>query len=442
MTKTARQIALTIIQRCRRDQAFSDTLLNSALTESSLGKKDRALVSKLCYGVLQNTLLCDFYIDSFSGGKKIEPKVRDILRLSVYQLLFLDKIPDHAVVSEGVELSKQCGMNRASGFVNAILHKIADNKNNLPQIPETDKIKYLSVKYSTPPSLVTKFFADFGEDFTEKLLCVNNEPAPTTIQVNSLKTTAEELLESLSSKGFDCRDHALLADCIDISGGDLTATDEFIKGYFYVQDAAARLAVLAASPAKGDFVLDACAAPGGKSFTSAILMQNDGKIISCDIHKNKLRLISDGAERLGISIISTEEMDAAQPDDNLCESFDIVIADVPCSGLGIIRKKPDIRYKDLTETEKLPEIQLAILDGLAPCVKVGGVLLYSTCTVLKRENEDVVSVFLAKHNEFTAESFALPEPLIAAESGMITLYPHIHGTDGFFICKLRKCYAD
>jgi len=442
MENTARQTALTVLRRCRRDRAFSDAMLNSVLAESALSAKDRALVSQLCYGVLQNAILCDYYIDSFSGGKKIEPKLRDILRLSVYQILFLDKIPDHAAVNEGVELCKRSGLGRASGFANAVLHRAAENKNNLPQIPEDDRIKYLSIKYSTPAALVEKLFSDFGESFTEELLKSNNELSPTTIQVNTLRIGAEELFERLSARGFGCRAHSFLSDCAEVSGGDLAASEEFREGLFYVQDPAARLAVIAASPISGSAVLDACAAPGGKSFASAILMQNDGKIISCDIHKNKLGLISDGAKRLGIDIITTGEMDALHPDDSLIASCDTVIADVPCSGLGIIRKKPDIRYKELSETEKLPETQLAILEGLAPCVKAGGVLLYSTCTILRRENEDVISAFLEKHGEFKPESFSLPEPIAAVESGMITLFPHIHGTDGFFICKLRKWHEN
>lgn len=438
MAKTARQAALMVLERCRRGGAFSDALIGSVLDSSELGSKDRALATRLCYGVLQNTMLCDFYIDSYSGGRKLEPKVRDILRLSVYQIIFLDKIPSHAAVSEGVELCKKSGFGRASGFANAVLRKISDNKDALPSIPDNDKAKYLSIKYSNPLELTELFISQFGEAFTDSLLEANNKPVPSFIQVNSLKTSSESLMMSLESQGFSCKNHPYIEDCLEITGGDISATKEFREGLFYAQDAAARMAVMAASPKSGDKVLDACAAPGGKSFASAIMMRNDGTILSCDIHANKLKLVSDGAQRLGIPTISIKEMDASQPSTALYGDFDVVIADVPCSGLGVIRKKPDIRFKELSAIEGLPQKQREILSALAACVKPGGVLLYSTCTILKRENEDVISDFLANHDEFSAESFELPDPIGEVKSGMITLFPHIHGTDGFFICKLRR----
>ncbi|PKM73885.1 MAG: 16S rRNA (cytosine(967)-C(5))-methyltransferase RsmB [Firmicutes bacterium HGW-Firmicutes-16] len=440
MAKSAREAALTVLERCRRDQAFSDALIGSVIQTTGLDSKDSALCTRLCYGVLQNMLLCDFYIDKYVAiAQKLEPKVRDILRISVYQILFLDRIPTHAAVSEGVELCKKLGFARASGLVNAVLRRIAENKDKLPAIPDKDLILYLSIKYSTPAPLVKRLADEFGNDFTEGLLKANNEAALLTIQVNTLKTTSSELCASLESKGIESKRHELLIDCLEISGtGDITSLDEYKNGLFYVQDAAARLAVLASGAKNGDTVLDACSAPGGKSFASALMMQNAGKILSCDIHENKLVRVREGAERLGIGIISTGVMDAAKPDEDSMGAFDLVIADVPCSGLGVIRKKPDIRYKDLKEIERLPETQLAILDGLSNCVKPGGALLYSTCTVLEAENGGVIDRFLKEHKEFSAEGFNLPEPIGNSESGRLNLYPHIHHTDGFFICKLRK----
>lgn len=440
MAKSARETALSVLERCRRDQAFSDALLSAAVQAAGLNSKDSALCAKLCYGVLQNLLLCDFYIDNYTDrASKLEPKVRDILRLSVYQILFLDKIPAHAAVSEGVDLCKKCGFSRAGGLVNAVLRKIADNRDKLPEIPRKDFDGYLSVKYSTPLGLVKKLRENFDDDFTEELLKKNNEPAPTVIQVNTLKTTASELLPKLEAHGIILKAHPILADCFAVTGtGDIASLDEHRNGLFYVQDAAAYLSVMASGVKSGDKVLDACSAPGGKSFTSAILMKNSGKILSCDIHGNKLVRVSEGAKRLEIEIISTSVMDASIPNKDLCSAFDVVLADVPCSGLGVIRKKPDIRYKNLSEIEKLPETQQKILSGLAPCVKAGGVLLYSTCTVLKNENESVIDRFLAEHSEFSMESFILPDPIGTVHDGKLSLYPHIHQTDGFFICKLRK----
>ena len=440
MAKSARETALAVLERCRRDQAFSDALLSNAIQASNLSAKDSALCAKLCYGVLQNMMLCDFYIDHFTAkANKLEPKVRDILRLSVYQILFLDKIPAHAAVSEGVDLCKKCGFSRAGGLVNAVLRHISENKDKLPEIPKNDINEYFSIKYSTPKGLVKKLTENFDYDFAEQLLASNNEPAPTIIQVNTLKTTAAELLPMLESHGIALCQHPILPDCYEAGGtGDIAALEEHKNGMFYVQDAAARLSVMAASPKPGDTVLDACSAPGGKSFASAIMMKNSGKILSCDIHENKLVRVSEGAKRLGIEIISTGVIDAVKPDTSLYSACDIVIADVPCSGLGVIRKKPDIRYKDLAEIDRLPDTQIKILNGLAPCVKAGGILLYSTCTVLEQENSGVIDCFLSEHSDFSAESFTLPAPIGEVTGGKLSLYPHIHQTDGFFICRLRK----
>lgn len=443
MSKTSRQVALIVLERCRRGGAFSDALLGSLLEETGLDTKNRALAAKLSYGVLQNAILCDFYIDSYSENKKIEPKVRDILRLSVYQTLFLDRIPSHAAVNEGVELCKNCGLKRAAGFVNALLRQISKNKNNLPPIPERDKAEYLSIKYSHPLSLTSLFLSEFGEQFTESLLRANNEPVPTYIQGNTMKTSLEFLSKSLKDRGFNCKPHYFLENCLEISGGNIVDTKEFKDGLFYVQDPAARLVVEAASAKSGDAVLDACAAPGGKSFAAAIQMRNTGSVLSCDINFKRLQLISEGAERLGIGgIISVREMDATRPYRALLGAFDIVIADVPCSGLGVIRKKPDIRYKDISEIEAFPELQLKILSSLSACVKPGGVLMYSTCTILKRENEDLISSFLAENENYYYEDFSSPYFNGKAKSGMLTLFPHIHGTDGFFICRLRRKNED
>ncbi len=440
MAKSARLAALTVLERCRRNQAFSDALIGSAASGAGLEGKDRALCSRLSYGVLQNTMLCDFYIDSYlQGTKKLEPKLRDILRITVYQLLFLDRIPVHAAINEAVELCKELGLSRASGLANAVLRKIAANCNNLPEIPREDICSYLSIKYSHPKPLVQLILDELGETEAEQLLAANNEPAPIFIQVNTLRTTGDELLTELKNADVEASAHDSLENCIELSNcGDITALKAFSDGKFYVQDPAARLAIYAAAPRRGDKVLDACSAPGGKSFATAITMENCGSILSCDIHKNKLNLVESGAKRLGIEIISTNAMDAAAPCDGLLNAFDLVIADVPCSGLGVIRKKPDIRFKDIALLTSLPEKQLSILEGLSACVKPGGVLLYSTCTFLERENGDVVSRFLSQHREFSMEEFELPKPFGLISEGSVTLYPHLHGTDGFYICKLRK----
>ena len=235
------------------------------------------------------------------------------------------------------------------------------------------------------------------------------------------------------------RKHPWLPGCYLVTGtGNLARLELFTSGKVYVQDASAKLAAIAAGVQPGMCVLDTCAAPGGKSFALAMEMKNEGSVTSCDIHAHKISLIEKGAERLGISIITAREADASKFQEAFKDGFDVVVADVPCSGLGVIRKKPDIRYKDLAPTERLPQVQAAILENVSRYVKPGGALLYSTCTVLKRENEDVANAFLARHPAFHLEAFPVPDGLGGQNGGMLTLYPHVHEADGFFICKLRK----
>ena len=389
---------------------------------------------------MRNMALLDFYISAFLTTKlsKLEPAVTDILRLSAYQLIFLDRIPAHAAVSEGVELTKKHANPRAASLVNAVLRKIAANKDTLPEIPADDPVKYLSVKYSHPAWLVSEMLDTLGFEDCEAFLKENNVIPPITAHVNTLKTTAEDAITALSGDGVEAEPHPWLENALIIrQTGALLSLKAFKDGLIYVQDAAARLAVTAAGLMPGMTVLDGCAAPGGKSFAAAIDMQNRGKITSCDLHEKKLRKIEEGAERLGINIINTLAADGREPYAGLISAFDCVFADVPCSGIGVIRKKPDIRYKPQKELSALPEIQLDILRGLSRCVKPGGTLIYSTCTVLQRENRGVTQHFIDENGDFTIESFEIPQP-VGECSGEVTLWPQKHGTDGFYICKMRR----
>lgn len=433
MEMTAREAALLALERCRRGGAWSDAVLDGIIQSAGLDRRDAALASCLCYGVQQNMMLCDFYIDAYASMRtaRMEPKLLDILRISVYTMLFLDRVPDRAAVHAAVELTKRAGLGRASGLVNAVLRRVSENRDKLPAIPHEGTADYLAIRYSHPKWLVEAYLSRLGYAETEKLLELNNAVPPITAQVNTLKTTSEKLIQAGAAP------HPWLPDCVILpDGGQGLAPVR--DGLAYVQDAAAKLSVLAAAPQAGMTVLDACAAPGGKSFAAGMLMQNTGSILSCDLHEKKLSRICSGAERLGLRLIETRAMDARTAHQALQSQFDVVLADVPCSGLGVIRKKPDIRYKSDTEINGLPEIQLNILRGLADCVKPGGVLLYSTCTILEAENEAVCKQFLAENGIFSAEAFSLPDPVGAAQDGMLTLWPHIHGTDGFFLCKMRR----
>ena len=277
-----------------------------------------------------------------------------------------------------------------------------------------------------------------GREEAEAFLAADNEAAPLVIQHNPLRCTAEELVQALEDAGAAFTPHPWLKGCGTISGGgDLEQMPAFQEGYFRVQDAAARLSVLAASPKAGDKVLDVCAAPGGKSFAAAADMENRGEIIACDIHSHKLELIEKGAQRLGIGCMSTQLADGRENRPEWNGAFDVVLCDVPCSGLGVIRKKPEIRYKDPEVLRGLPSVQRAILENACRYVRPGGTLLYSTCTILPEENEGVTEAFLAAHPEFIPEPFTL-HPGWEAPEGNLTLWPQRHDTDGFYLCKMRK----
>lgn len=435
MSVTAREAAYAALEAWRRRGARPDMILSSQDVE----RRDMALAQKIVSGVLQNSYLLDYQIGIYSGRavSSLQPQVLDILRLSVYQLIFLDRVPSHAAVSEGVELSKKHAP-RAAGLVNAVLRKASRDRGK-PVSPHIgDETRRLSVLYSHPVWYVTELLARFGQERTEAILRADNEEAPILAQVNTLKTTVPELTELLRGEGVGTRDCALLENAVYLEDtGAITRLESFQKGLFYVQDAAARLAVTAAGVKPGDTVFDLCAAPGGKSFAAAMDMADRGAIRAFDIHEKKLNLIRGGCERLGISILTAAPGDAGVFAPELESAADTVIADVPCSGFGVLRKKPEIRYKKPEELERLPELQLKILRNAARYVKPGGTLLYSTCTVRRGENEDVAETFLRENKAFAPEPFSLPESLGPC-GGMRTILPDEAGTDGFFICKLRR----
>lgn len=442
MAGTPREAALLTLSACEKQGAWSDLALKKNIHAAKLDARDAALATKLCFGVLQNRMLCDFYIQKFSTVPldRLENKVLNALRLGVYQMAFLTKVPPSAAVNESVNLAKKCSKNpRSPALVNGILRAIARSLDHLPTIDTGEEAVYLSTRYSHPLWLVQAFLAMLGPAETEQLLSANNGEPPTTAQVNTARTTADQALECLLSEGVKAQVHPWLPDCITLTGGgDLERLTAFREGLVYIQDAAAKLAVLAAAPEPGIRVLDACAAPGGKSFAAAIAMGGRGEVVSCDIHPHKKKLIDSGAARLGLDIVHSAILDAKVRREAFVGAFDLVIADVPCSGLGIIRKKPDIRYKDPKPLEGLPAVQSAILDNVADYVRPGGVLLYSTCTLLEQENGDVIRRFLSRHSDYSLESFVLPAPIGPVETGTLTLWPHVHDTDGFFIAKLRK----
>ena len=433
----ARETALNALMACRKSGAWSNGVLKEYIQRDRLDSRDAALATRLCYGVLQNRQKLDFYLQQLLTGKlkDLHPVVRDILHLGLYQIYELDKIPESAAVNESVTLAKKYNKNpKAASLVNGVLRNAVRSHGALKE-----PVSYAD-KYSHPDDLISLLKANLPKGKLEPMLIADNASPETVVQVNTLRITASELMLRLEKERVTAKPHGWMQDCLVLSGtGSIEQLPSFKEGLFYVQDPAAKLSVLCAKLPKEEIrVLDCCSAPGGKSFAASIAMEGRGQITSCDVHAHKTGLIANGAERLGFANITARQQDATVNVPEWRESMDVVIADVPCSGLGIIRKKPDIRYKDLTELKELPALQLAILENQAGYVKKGGVLLYSTCTVLKAENEEVVSAFLEKHPDYYIEPLDLPEVFPKNESGMLTLIPGEYDTDGFFICRLRR----
>lgn len=433
---SAREAALTVLERCRRDGAWSTQVLDQLLRRGELNAKDSALAHQLSLGVLQNTKYLDFCIDLYCRTPKLEPKLRDLLRLGAYQILFLDKIPAHAAVDESVTLCRKLGLSRASGLVNAVLRRLSEHQNGLPEVPGKGSASYLAIRYSQSDWFAEELIQQRGYDFAESFFRACQLSAETDIQINTLKTDTSAYTTALTEAGKTFEIPSFPPNCVSLRSGKVSELPGYDMGHFYVQDRAAAMAVEIAGPLPGMKVLDACAAPGGKSFAAAIRMNNQGSIISCDLHEKKLERIQSGAARLGLTCIRIKAVDAGKQDEAWQNAFDLVIADVPCSGFGVMRKKPEIRSKTQQDVSNLPAVQRRILDNLAGYVKPGGILLYSTCTVLRQENEDLVEAFLQSHSDFVPEDFAVGER--GSEHGCYTFWPQIDGTDGFFAAKMIR----
>lgn len=422
-----REAALEAMRRMRRAGDFSSDAVDGVITQSALEPREAAFCTRIVRETLQNLYFIDYYLNLWSNTptKRLEPAVLDILRISAAQLLFMDRVPPSAAVNEGVKLCAKSGCKRASGLVNSVLRRVSENRDALPEIPGEGTAEYLSTRYSHALWQVRELIERRGYDGARSVLERNNAEPPLTLQTNTIRTTAEELADMLRAAGFEPVAGASPGELRLRGAGRADLLPGYSEGLFYVQDGAARLAVRESGVKPGMTVLDACAAPGGKSFGAAIQMNGAGRIISCDVQEKKLRRISDGAARLGLDCIETRRMDARRPEEELIGAADVVIADAPCSGLGVIAKKPEIRFKSESDLEALPGIQLDILRGLAECVKPGGTLLYSTCTLRKCENEDVIAAFLSENSGFEVQE-------------MRTLWPDIDDSDGFFVCRMVR----
>lgn len=426
-TTNPRRTALDSLIAAERDGRYSNLEINSAIGRTDMTPADRGLYTRLVYGVIERKLTLDHIIGQYSriAPADLDPDVLNALRMGLYQLLWMDRVPDHAAVSETADLVQKSKV----GYVNAVLRTFLRAKKTYKMPDEADFYRWCQVKYSVPAETVRFFEESCGIDRTETeefLAAMNREPH-VALRVNRLKLTADEAAAkcggTLSVTAPDIVFTESLDDCVKAG---------LAEGDWFVQDEASRIVSAAVGAMPGETIVDTCACPGGKSFSIAMDMHNEGTVHSYDLHKNKLSLIEKGAGTLGITIIQTEARDARKPDEALVGKADRVLCDAPCSGLGVIAKKPDIRYKNLDDVRRLPEIQYGILCGASSYVKPGGVLVYSTCTINRAENEEVVGKFLAEHQDFVLEDDKyLP-------GGIRTFLPHRDGCDGFFGAKMRR----
>nr|WP_270879466.1 16S rRNA (cytosine(967)-C(5))-methyltransferase RsmB [Paenibacillus aestuarii] len=447
MQRSARDAALEVLTRVEEDQSYSNLLLNQTLQKYALDRADAGLATELVYGTIGRKNTIDFFLERFvsKGLAKLEPWVRCLLRLSFYQLHYLDRIPDHAVVSEAVNIAKRRGHQGISGMVNGVLRAVLRSKEELTLPAALGDVKRIALTHSHPEWLVRRWIRQLGPELTEQICAANNEPPQVSIRANERRRTRQQLIEQLLAEGVSAEASKLAPAGVLVHGaGNMALDPGFKQGDFSIQDESSMLVAEALAPKPGMKVLDCCAAPGGKTAHIAEKMDDIGEIWACDLHEHKQKLIADQADRLGLTSIQTLVMDAQKLDEHFAaESFDRILLDAPCSGFGVIRRKPDLKWaKDESEVASISELQHAILSRVHRLLKPGGVLVYSTCTIERSENEDMIERFLSQHSEFElaplpADAFAGVEPQAAA-SGMVQIMPQQYHSDGFFIARLQK----
>ncbi len=414
----ARKIAVKALLEVEKEKSYSNLTLAALFKENpDLSSQDKALISNIFYGVLDRKITLDYFLSKLikTPVNKIKPFTLCVLRSALYQIAYLDKIPDSAAVNEAVKLMKNSKESYMSGFVNAVLRNFLRNP---VELPEGDTVDDLSVKYSCPKWIVENFIKDYSLNDAKELLEASLKAAPLYLRVNTLKTHRDALISKLTEQGNDAKP-AEPENAVEICGGMAFNDNELFKeGLFYVQDLSSQKCAALLEPRENERILDLCAAPGGKSFLIAQLMNNKGTLFSCDLYEHRTRLIAEGAKRLGINIITTKTLDATKPL-SFSEPFDAVLCDVPCSGLGILRRKPDIKYNAQSDLGELEKIQGQILRNAAKLVKKGGRILYSTCTIRKAENEEIVRAFLTENKN----------AVLRYEH---TFLPHKETADGFY----------
>ena len=444
MKINSRKVAMEILDDIEKKGSFSNKILLKTFSSLDIEAIDRRFISKLVYGVIENKIYLDYIIRKFSSVrlKKINTTVLNLLRLGAYQIIFLSKTPDSAAVNESVKLTKKASY-RHSGFVNGLLRnisrsykevKLPSKKNNL--------ISYLSIKYSHPEWLVERWIKDFGKDFVEELLISNNKIPYLSLRTNTLLIKREDLITKLQSIGIECEKSVIVEEGVIITKTNdmpIETIDLFINGFFTIQDESSMILSRIVNPSEGDKILDLCSAPGGKTTHIASLMNNTGEIIACDISDKKLEYVKENLTRLKIKNTKLIINDATNLNGDFINKFDKVIVDVPCSGFGIIRRKPDIKYnKSVEDIIMLNKIQYEILKNAAEYVKTNGILIYSTCTIDKSENSKMINKFLENYKNFEVKSLEFIEGVTINGSNELQLFPNVNNTDGFYCCKLIK----
>ncbi|MHB8853052.1 MAG: 16S rRNA (cytosine(967)-C(5))-methyltransferase RsmB [Ignavibacteriaceae bacterium] len=434
-----RGLAVKILNRVERTDAYLEKLLDNEMKNSELSGQDKALLYEIVHGVIRWMGRLDWILNGFYKGQfsKAIPNLKNGLRVALYQILFLERVPDYAVVNEAVEFVKRLQGQKSADLTNAILRNIIRSKNAIryPD-PEEDLVGYLCAYYSHPSWMVKRYLNRFGRESTEKLLAANNEKPYLTLKINAIKTNPEEFKGLLNSVNLKFEQGKYLPEFFQLQNlTNITAWEYFAEGYFNVQDESAGLACRLLDAKPGMRVLDLCAAPGGKSAYIAGLMHDQGEIVAIDRYEGRVRIVEKNLQRLKINSVKTIVANALEFND---EKFDRILADVPCSGTGTLTKKPDIKWKrDLLDLRSMNELQYDLLNKASSMIKPGGVLVYSTCSIEPEENYDIIKKFLDNNPSFKLENASLyfPKDLVD-ENGCIQTFPHVHHMDGAFAAKL------
>ncbi|QKX49140.1 16S rRNA (cytosine(967)-C(5))-methyltransferase RsmB [Planococcus glaciei] len=433
-----RDAAFSILWAVENKQAYSNLLLHQTIQSHGIADKNKGLLTEITYGTLQHQMTLDYYLEPYLKGK-IEPWVKILLRMSLYQIVYLDRIPAHAVVHEAVEIAKRRGHGGVASVVNGVLRSVQrSGVRSFNTI--SDPYEKIAIETSHPVWMIKRWAEQFGLEKTREMALENNKIPPQTVRVNTVQATPEEVIEMLESEGLEAVQSELVPECLIVTNGQPAKTATFEKGFITIQDESSMLPAYALQVGPEMEVLDMCAAPGGKTTHIAEKMQNKGQLFAMDLHQHKIKLIDETAKRLGHTVIETEVGDGKKSVERFgVEKFDRILVDAPCSGLGVIKRKPDIKYtKKEADFARLQEIQLELLDQASQLLKPDGIMVYSTCTVDSIENRGTAERFLKDHPEMEKIEVALPKALGLKNTGFVQIFPQDFGGDGFFISAFRK----